>query len=196
MDFGADDDEEEEEEDSKQEVEEETEEDSIQDNGSTMTLTPKLMIAMKKAAFETKSIRALAKFVQAFRCACHVGAIESDPEKRKSDVSFSDQEQCCVQRHGLSALQNMHSCCVIILITTQEQGTTAEQTSLGSYATIVSSFCGNLLHFVSQLMDREMQLFVLQSMKPYMKFYASLTKLHRKTVKVCSRFGQDLLHEC
>eukprot|EP00939_MAST-03C_sp_MAST-3C-sp1_P001532 g1532.t1 len=49
---------------------------------------------------------------------------------------------------------------------------------------VVVSFCGNLLHFLSQLMDREMQLFVLQKLRPYMPFVASLPTLHRKTIKI------------
>ena len=140
LDFGAESDDEEEEEDSKQEVEEEAEEeDSIQDNGSTMTLTPKLMIAVKKAAiaFETKSIRALAKFVQAFRCACHRGCYRerSRGSSQVQTVSFSDQEQCCVQRHDALSITEHTPCCVIILITTQRARNYRRANLVDSYAT-------------------------------------------------------------
>ena len=187
LDFGADDNEEDEEGDDNQQEEEEEEEDEVQDNDAVCTLTPKLMIAMKKATFETKSIRALAKFVQAFRCACHVGAIESDPEEtaKSRPYRFQIKSSAVFNDMMLSALQNMHSLlCHHLDYNTKSKELPQSKPRWDRMRPIVSSFCGNLLHFVSQLMDREMQLFALQSMKSYMMFYASLPKLHRKTVKV------------
>ena len=200
LEFGANEDQEEKEENEALPTEQDndSQDDDSQDNNnnsnSACTLTPKLMIAMKVAAFETKSIRALSKFVQAFRSACHVGAISSDPEEtaKSRPYRFQIKSSAVFNDLMLSALENMHQVLCHHLDYNNNNNNNNNSSKVLPHTKprwdrllpIVSSFCGNLLHFVSQLMDREMQLFVLQSMKPYMVFYASLPKIHRKTVKV------------
>jgi len=163
------------------------EDDDSDDDSRKIVLTPTLFKAMKVAVFEKKSLGGLRKHIQAFRSACHLGQDQDGDDSRKarafvfriknSDV-FNDLMISSVEQ--MAGIFSHH----LKWRSTASQSLPSSSAKWERLRPAVSSFCGNLMHFLSQLMDEEMKLFILQSLQPYIPFLAALPKLHRRLIKV------------
>jgi len=94
------------------EKEEETEEDNLESKAKKETaegsaLSPELLEKMEKGAFKAHGIKALRKFSNAFKSACHLADSEEEKEKSRSDLYQFESSQV-FDRVMVLALTRMH----------------------------------------------------------------------------------------